>query len=83
MPNLDTSPLISEKSRALKGVIIVPGDKSISHRALMFASMAIGESAISGLLEAENVTDSYAYSPYGETLDSQGTTYSPFKYEHY
>jgi len=48
-------PLTAHKSHSLKGVITVPGDKSISHRALMFASMAIGESSISGLLEAEDV----------------------------
>jgi len=33
----------------------VPGDKSISHRAIMFASLAIGESRIEGLLEGEDV----------------------------
>ncbi len=39
----------------LRGRIRVPGDKSISHRAIMFASLAIGESRISGLLEGEDV----------------------------
>ena len=33
----------------------VPGDKSISHRALMLGSLAIGETLISGLLEGEDV----------------------------
>ncbi len=33
----------------------MPGDKSISHRALMFAALAIGETRISGLLEGEDV----------------------------
>lgn len=33
----------------------VPGDKSISHRSLMFGALAIGESKISGLLEGEDV----------------------------
>ncbi len=33
----------------------VPGDKSISHRALMFAGLAVGESKITGLLEGEDV----------------------------
>ncbi len=54
MPNLDTSPLISEKSRALKGVIIVPGDKSISHRALMLGSIANGQTHIRGFLAGED-----------------------------
>jgi 3-phosphoshikimate 1-carboxyvinyltransferase len=39
----------------LKGRIRVPGDKSISHRALMFAGLAVGESRITGLLEGEDV----------------------------
>lgn len=39
----------------LKGTIRVPGDKSISHRALMFGSLAVGRSRIEGLLEGEDV----------------------------
>ncbi|MGC9268630.1 3-phosphoshikimate 1-carboxyvinyltransferase [Acidiphilium sp.] len=39
----------------LRGRIAVPGDKSISHRALMFAGLAIGETRITGLLEGEDV----------------------------
>jgi 3-phosphoshikimate 1-carboxyvinyltransferase len=39
----------------LRGELAVPGDKSISHRAIMFASLAIGESRIDGLLEGEDV----------------------------
>ena len=39
----------------LKGKIRVPGDKSISHRAIMLSSLAVGESRITGLLEGEDV----------------------------
>ena len=39
----------------LRGAIRVPGDKSISHRALMFAGLAVGRSRITGLLEGEDV----------------------------
>lgn len=39
----------------LSGRIAVPGDKSISHRALMFGALAVGETRISGLLEGEDV----------------------------
>ncbi|ACI52646.1 3-phosphoshikimate 1-carboxyvinyltransferase [Gluconacetobacter diazotrophicus PA1 5] len=39
----------------LSGSVAVPGDKSISHRALMFAALARGETRISGLLEGEDV----------------------------
>ena len=42
-------------SGPLRGQIRVPGDKSISHRALMFSSLAVGESTIQGLLEGEDV----------------------------
>ncbi len=48
-------PLISRKASGLKGRIRVPGDKSMSHRALMFGAVAIGETVIAGLLEAEDV----------------------------
>ncbi len=42
-------------SGPLRGQIRVPGDKSISHRAIMFSSLAIGTSTIQGLLEGEDV----------------------------
>ena len=48
------SPLTSLRSGALSGRVRVPGDKSISHRALMFAAMAIGRTRITGLLEGED-----------------------------
>ena len=41
--------------RPLSGRIRVPGDKSISHRALMFGALAEGRTRISGLLEGEDV----------------------------
>lgn len=40
---------------SLKGRVRVPGDKSISHRAIMLSALAVGESRISGLLEGEDV----------------------------
>ena len=42
-------------SGPLTGTLRVPGDKSISHRSLMFAGLAVGESRITGLLEGEDV----------------------------
>lgn len=45
----------SRPSAPLGGTITVPGDKSISHRALMFGALAVGETRISGLLEGEDV----------------------------
>lgn len=38
----------------LRGTIRVPGDKSISHRSVIFAAIAEGESSISGFLEGED-----------------------------
>ncbi|GLR66448.1 3-phosphoshikimate 1-carboxyvinyltransferase [Acidocella aquatica] len=42
-------------STPLAGEIAVPGDKSISHRALMFGALAVGQTRITGLLEGEDV----------------------------
>src|SRR4051812_14357489 len=39
----------------LQGRVAVPGDKSISHRALMFGALAVGETHITGLLTGEDV----------------------------
>ena len=50
-----SAPLTSRRTGALRGRVTVPGDKSISHRALMLAALAIGETRISGLLEGEDV----------------------------
>ena len=49
------SPLVARRSRPLKGSVRVPGDKSISHRALIFGAMTVGETRIEGLLEGEDV----------------------------
>lgn len=46
---------VTRAQAPLSGSIRVPGDKSISHRALMFASLARGETHITGLLEGEDV----------------------------
>ncbi|MAF97347.1 MAG: 3-phosphoshikimate 1-carboxyvinyltransferase [Micavibrio sp.] len=48
-------PLLSKKTSYFKGASKVPGDKSISHRSLMFGALAVGETIISGLLEGEDV----------------------------
>ncbi|HUC72865.1 MAG TPA: 3-phosphoshikimate 1-carboxyvinyltransferase [Stellaceae bacterium] len=50
------APLESTRPAApLAGTIRVPGDKSISHRALMLGALAVGRTEISGLLEGEDV----------------------------
>ncbi len=56
MHNSSLRPLLSRRPAApLTGTMRVPGDKSISHRALMFGALAVGETRISGLLEGEDV----------------------------
>ena len=47
--------LKSFKSKCLNGIINVPGDKSISQRALMFASLCFGSVKIYGLLKSKDV----------------------------
>jgi 3-phosphoshikimate 1-carboxyvinyltransferase len=55
MSDFSPKPLTSRLSSRLTGSIAVPGDKSISHRALMFGAIAEGETTIEGLLEGEDV----------------------------
>ncbi len=47
--------VISEKTNGLVGTLKIPGDKSISHRALILGSVARGTTEIKGLLESEDV----------------------------
>lgn len=44
----------TQPARSLQGVVRVPGDKSISHRALLFGAIAEGTTRITGLLPAED-----------------------------
>lgn len=58
--SLDSIPCTGPRMRsrangALAGDILVPGDKSMSHRALILGAMAEGETWVQGLLEAEDV----------------------------
>ncbi|WP_291694854.1 3-phosphoshikimate 1-carboxyvinyltransferase [Bradyrhizobium sp.] len=50
-----STPLEARASGPLTGQVRVPGDKSISHRALILGALAVGETRISGLLEGEDV----------------------------
>src|SRR6201991_2947726 len=56
MDEAPKTPLVARRPSApLRGEIAVPGDKSISHRALMFGALAVGETRITGLLTGEDV----------------------------
>ena len=46
------APLCSSRSNGLSGDFRVPGDKSISHRALLLCALAAGRSTVHGMLEA-------------------------------
>ena len=50
-------PMTSQKSGPLTGQADVPGDKSISHRALILGALSVGETHIKGLLEGDDVLD--------------------------
>ena len=47
--------LVARSARRLQGRVRAPGDKSVSHRVLMFGALALGESTVQGLLEGEDV----------------------------
>jgi len=56
MTQPELKPLVARRPAApLAGSLSVPGDKSISHRALMIGALAVGETRIAGLLEGEDV----------------------------
>ena len=53
-------PMTARAGGPLRGVAEVPGDKSISHRALILGALAVGETRITGLLEGQDVLDTAA-----------------------
>jgi 3-phosphoshikimate 1-carboxyvinyltransferase len=50
-----STPLTARRGGPLQGRARVPGDKSISHRALILGALTVGESTVAGLLEGEDV----------------------------
>jgi 3-phosphoshikimate 1-carboxyvinyltransferase len=50
-------PLIARRNGPLAGRLRVPGDKSISIRALILGALTVGETKVSGLLESEDVVN--------------------------
>jgi 3-phosphoshikimate 1-carboxyvinyltransferase len=65
--------LTSKKTSGLNGEITVPGDKSISHRALMLNASAIGEAKVYGLLESEDVLNTAkALNALGAKITNEG-----------
>ncbi len=68
------SDLIIKSARRLKGGIGLPGDKSISHRALLISSLAEGVSVINGLQEGEDCRSTYqSLLSFGVELKNEGS----------
>jgi len=67
------TPTAARRSGPLRGRVRVPGDKSISHRALIFGALTVGETRIAGLLEGEDVINtSNAMRALGATVERTG-----------
>jgi 3-phosphoshikimate 1-carboxyvinyltransferase len=66
-------PLTARRVGPLKGRVRVPGDKSISHRALILGALAVGKCSISGLLEGQDVLNTAkAVLALGATVERRG-----------
>ena len=66
-------PMTARRGAALKGVADIPGDKSISHRALILGALSVGETRITGLLEGQDVLDTArAMAAFGAELHHDG-----------
>ena len=76
MSHAEPKPLMSKPAAALRGQLRVPGDKSISHRALMLGGLATGRTRIRGLLEAEDVINTgKAMAALGCPVSKEGDTW--------
>jgi len=73
MSHAQASPLTARASGPLRGAVAIPGDKSISHRALILGAMAVGETRITGLLEGQDVLDTgRAMAAFGAEVERTG-----------
>src|SRR3989440_2263422 len=67
------TPTAARRSGPLRGRVRVPGDKSISHRALILGALTVGETRITGLLEGEDVINTgKAMRALGATVERTG-----------
>lgn len=66
-------PMTAHPSGPLHGTAEVPGDKSVSHRALILGALSVGETAITGLLEGQDVLDTAAaMAAFGAEVERHG-----------
>ncbi len=71
------NPASFKPSGPLTGQIMVPGDKSISHRSLILSALAVGKSQITGLLEGEDVlATAAALRAMGATIEKKGDVWT-------
>jgi len=65
--------LTARRSPALKGVVRAPGDKSMSHRTMIFGAMATGVTEVEGLLEGDDIlATARAAEAFGATVERLG-----------
>jgi 3-phosphoshikimate 1-carboxyvinyltransferase len=68
-----TAALSARRSGPLRGRVRAPGDKSVSHRALIFGALAEGVTEVEGLLEGEDVLRSAeAMRAFGAKVEALG-----------
>ena len=73
MHNANSAPLRARRAAPLTGTAQIPGDKSISQRALILGALADGETRITGLLESGDVhSTAGALRGFGATLTQEG-----------
>ena len=73
MHNSNSAPLTARRAGPLTGTAQIPGDKSISQRALILGALALGETRITGLLESGDVhSTAGALRGFGATLVQEG-----------
>ena len=66
-------PLTARRSGPLTGTVRPPGDKSISHRALILGALAVGETTVDGLLEGGDIlSTAAAMRAFGATVTQAG-----------
>ncbi|MFD1881438.1 3-phosphoshikimate 1-carboxyvinyltransferase [Paracoccus pacificus] len=69
----EPQPMTARKSGPLTGVAEIPGDKSVSHRALILGALSVGRTRITGLLEGQDVLDTAkAMQAFGASVNRLG-----------
>lgn len=73
MSNASAMPLTARRGGGLRGTAEIPGDKSISHRALLLGALTVGKTRVTGLLEGEDVlATARAMRAFGAEVDRTG-----------